>query len=243
MIVVATDDFEVYHEVVTELRDRGVQFTTLEPAAELPDDTTLVITTPSDSLDLPPAIERINADPTSPRKAVDAALAGERPDDARCIVGVDPGTDIGIAVLAGDDVVAAFQVPLTDAPNVIRREISDAVNPVVRVGNGARRQSARIIEALSDVRVELVDETGTTPHVGTGARGSGDILAAVNIARRSGDAVDHRTIEPTSGEIQVVKAASRERSAGNRTIPEALARQVAKGELTVEEALDQHQDG
>ena len=31
MIVVATEDFEVYHGVVTDLRERGVEFTTVEP--------------------------------------------------------------------------------------------------------------------------------------------------------------------------------------------------------------------
>jgi hypothetical protein len=31
--------------------------------------------------------------------------------------------------------------------------------------------------------VELVDETGATPYLGTGARGVRDILAAVNIAQ------------------------------------------------------------
>ena len=39
MIVVATADFEVYHGVVNELRDRGVTFTTLEPDEELPERT------------------------------------------------------------------------------------------------------------------------------------------------------------------------------------------------------------
>ena len=39
MIVVATEDFEVYHGVVGELRGRGVTFTTVEPGDELPDGT------------------------------------------------------------------------------------------------------------------------------------------------------------------------------------------------------------
>lgn len=31
MLVVATEDFEVYHELVTDLRGRDVPFTTVEP--------------------------------------------------------------------------------------------------------------------------------------------------------------------------------------------------------------------
>lgn len=37
MIAVATADFEVYHDVVEELRDRNVRFGTIEPGEELPD--------------------------------------------------------------------------------------------------------------------------------------------------------------------------------------------------------------
>ena len=44
MIVVATSDFEVYHGVVNELRDRSVDFTTIEPDDELPETADAVIT-------------------------------------------------------------------------------------------------------------------------------------------------------------------------------------------------------
>jgi hypothetical protein len=183
------------------------------------------------------------ATPGQPRRAVDEALARVRGTDGRIVVGIDPGDRPGIAVLAGDDVVAAFQVPIDDAAAVVEREIEGAVDPVVRIGDGARLQAGRIVDSLSDVRVELVDETGSTPHVGTGARGMGDVLAAVNIARREGDPVTAREVEPTAGELTAIKAASRERSVDNREITAALARRVAAGELTLEEALDVHREG
>ncbi|MFC6730516.1 hypothetical protein ACFQDG_17835, partial [Natronoarchaeum mannanilyticum] len=124
----------------------------------------------------------------------------------------------------------------------VRREVADAENPVVRVGDGARLESARIVDALDDVRVELVDETGTTPYLGTGARGMGDVLAAVNIARLEGEVIERREIEPTDGELQVIKNRSRERSSENRTIDEELARRVATGDLTLDEAIEEHGD-
>jgi hypothetical protein len=110
------------------------------------------------------------------------------------------------------------------------------------VGDGARRWSARLVESLADLPVELVDETGTTPSLGAGARGMGDVLAAVNIARTPGEAVDGRDIEPSAGEIGRVKAESRRRSDGAVTIDEALARRVALGEVTLDEALAEHRD-
>lgn len=245
VIVVATADFEVYHGVVTELRERDAAFTTVTPGDPLPDGTSVVVRTPADDdPDLPnDDVTVVIAEPDNPRGAADVALSAGRVGTGRRIVGIDPGERPGIAVLDGDDVVAAFQVPLADVPAVVAREVEGAPDPVVRVGDGARLRGARIIEALEEVRVELVDETGSTPHLGTGARGMGDILAAVNIARRDGDPVAARDVEPTAGELTAIKAASRERSTDNREISAALARRVAAGELSLEEALAEHRDG
>ncbi|WP_440007838.1 hypothetical protein [Halomicrococcus sp. SG-WS-1] len=251
MIVVATEDFELYHGVVNELRDRGVNFTTVEPGDDLPEGTRVLVTSADDDVGDestgdgagaadPTDYEVVVGDPDSPRRAVEEALALLRSGEGRIVIGVDPGTRPGIAVLSGDVVVAAFHVPLADAVATIREEVADAVDPVVRVGDGARLQSARIVQDLEDVTVELVDETGTTPYLGTGARGMGDVLAAANIARLEGETVEERDVEPTAGELGVIQRRSRERSPDNREIDEELARRVAAGELTIEEALDEH---
>ncbi|WP_224448998.1 hypothetical protein [Haloprofundus salilacus] len=244
MIVVATDDFELYHEAVSALRERGVTFTTVRLDDELPETTSVLVTAPDDPVtDLSPDVTHISTTADDVRKAVEEALAVLRGGGDRTVIGVDPGTRPGIAVLSGEMVVAAFQVPLSQAVDAIRREAGDAVDPLVRVGDGARLQSAQIVNDLEDVPVELVDETGTTPYLGTGARGMGDVLAAVNIARLEGDRVDSREIEPTPGELQVIKDRSRKRSAQNRSIDESLARRVAAGELSIDEALDEHRNG
>ncbi|MFB6252858.1 MAG: hypothetical protein ABEI27_14445 [Halobellus sp.] len=241
MIVVATDDFELYHDVVDELRDRGVSFTTQEPGKELPDGTQVVIRAPGDA-SVPADVEAVTAEADDTRRAVEEAVSMLRGGGGRTVVGVDPGTRPGIAVLNGETVVAAFQVPLTDAVETIRREVADAPDPVVRIGDGARLQGAQLVNELDDVTVELVDETGTTPYLGTGARGIGDVLAAVNIALISGEEVSSRTIEPTAGELQRIKDRSRRESEDERTIDEGLARRVAAGELSVTEALQTHRD-
>jgi hypothetical protein len=240
VIVVATADFEVYHDVVGELRDRGVTFTTVEPDDDLPEATTVVVTTAGEDVDGPQVVE---AEPDAPRRAVEAALASLRGGDGRTVVGVDPGRKPGVAVLAGGVVVAAFQVPASEAAAVVAEEVAGEADAVVRVGDGARREGAKIIGGLDDVRVELVDETGTTPYLGTGARGMGDVLAAVNIARSEGEPVSEREFEPTEGEIQRVQNRSRELSPDNREIDTALARRVARGELDVEAALAEHREG
>ena len=241
MIVVATEDFEVYHGVVAELRERGAAFTTVEPGNDLPERTRVLVAGEDDSVpDGLSEVELVRADSEDLRRAVDEALAVLR-DGGRTVVGIDPGENPGIAVLSGGTVVAAFQVPLDDADSVVETEIADAPDPVVRIGDGARLKGASLIDDL-DVPVELVDETGTTPYLGTGARGMGDVLAAVNIARLDGKRIRERTIEPTTGELDVIKTRSREQSGENREIDEELARRVAAGELTIEEALSEHRD-
>lgn len=243
MIVVATADFEVYHDVVAELRDRGVAFTTVEPGDELPERTSVVVVGPDDEVS-PGEATLVRVSSGESRRAVEEALATLR-GGGRTVIGVDPGERPGIAVLSGETVVAAFAVPLADAVATIERELEGAVDPVVRVGDGARLQGARIVDALDGVRVELVDETGTTPYLGQGTRGPGvgDVLAAVNIARLEGEPVTTRDVEPTAGEIQVVKNRSRERSPENRELTDRLARRVALGELALEEAMAEHREG
>jgi hypothetical protein len=248
VIVVATTDFELYHEAVVVLRDRGADFTTIEPGEPLPSRARVIITSPGDAdaldaVEVPAEVGRVVASGgDDARRAVEEALATVRGGGGRTVVGVDPGTRPGIAVLSGELVVAAFHVPLAEAVDVIRQEVDGEIDPLVRVGDGARLQGARLVNELDDVPVELVDETGTTPYLGTGARGTGDVLAAVNIARLDGERVDSREIQPTAGELERIKAESRQRSGGDRTIDEALARRVALGELDVDEALDEHAD-
>jgi hypothetical protein len=239
VIVVATENFEVYHGVVDELRDRGVRFTTVEPGDPMPEAARVAVVGPEDEH---PNIETVRADPENPRRAVDEALAILRGSDGRTVIGIDPGDKPGTAVLSGETVVAAFQVPADETAEVVAREIEDAGDPLVRIGDGARLEGAKIIEAIEDVPVELVDETGTTPYLGTGARGMGDVLAAVNIARLEGEVVQERDIEPTPGEIQRIKDRSRRESEAERTISERLARKVATGELSMAEALSKHRD-
>jgi hypothetical protein len=239
VIVVATEDFEVYHGVVNELRDRGVDFTTVEPDEKLPEGAAVLVTGSDADPDAP--IPVIRADPDDPRRAVDEALATLRGDGGRTVVGVDPGERPGIAVLVDDVVVAAFQVPESEAAAVVDREVADATDPLVRIGDGARLVGARVIDDI-EAPVELVDETGTTPYLGSGARGMGDVLAAVNIARTEGERVESREIEPTDGEIKRIKDRSRNASETNRAIDDALARRVATGDLSIEEALARHRE-
>lgn len=241
MIVVATDDFELYHDAVAELRDRGVEFTTAEVSGELPEETSVVLTGVDDGITVTPDIDVVRATGGEARSAVEEVIALLRGEGGRTIIGIDPGEQPGIAVLAGEMIVATFQVPPEDVAEIVHDEADSGVDPLVRIGDGARLIGARIIDDIEGVPIELVDETGTTPYLGVGTRGVADVLAAANIARMEGEQIDDREIDPTSGELKRIKERSRELSDENRTINSELAQAVAVGELTIREALDIHQ--
>lgn len=239
MLVVATEDFEVYHELVTDLRERDVPFTTVESGTELPSDTEVVMTADGERVDVPGGVTVIEATPGDPRAAVEAAVTALRGASGRTVVGIDPGERPGVAVLRGDVVVATFQVAPEDVAAVVHRETADTADPLVRIGDGARLVGARIVDDLA-VPVELVDETGTTPYLGAGTRGLGDVIAAVNIARIEGERIESREVDPTAGELTRIQDRSREAGETNRAIDAELARRVAHGDLTIGEALDEH---
>lgn len=242
MIVVATEDFELYHDILDELRMRELTFTTITPGESIPGSTSVILTGPEDEVTVGSDIPIISTDIDGAHEAIETAISHIRGASGHVVVGVDPGERPGIAVLRGGLVVSAFHVPFEHAVETIQAEVSDHPDAIVRIGNGARLKGAQLVNELDDIEVELVDETGTTPYLGTGARGAGDILAAVNIAHRRGDPIDTREIEPTPGELQRIQRRSRELSPTNRQIDAGLAESVAHGELTVEEALERHRE-
>ncbi len=239
MIVVATEDFELYHDLVNGLRQRQLEFTTIQVGQSVPADARVLVMGEDDPRPEEVDVPILRGSPDESRQLIDEAVERLSEIDGRTVVGVDPGSYPGIAVLRGNRVASAFQVPMEDAVARIEAEVGDDPNAIVRIGDGARLRGAKLINEL-DVPVELVDETGTTPYIGTGANGAGDLLAAVNIASRPGELVDNREIEPTRGELSSIKRNSRELSQENREITTDLARRVAAGELTLEEALERH---
>ncbi|MFB6254833.1 MAG: hypothetical protein ABEI06_09490 [Halobacteriaceae archaeon] len=236
MIVVSTTDFEIYHDVVQELDRRQVDFTTIQTADPIPEQAEVVITGADDELstDVPTVI----ADPSDPKRSVEEAILKIRNPQGQTRIGIDPGKQPGIAILVGDLVVSVYHVPVEQATEIVNGEIEQTVDPIVRIGDGARRQGAKLIDNIQGAPIELVDETGTTPHLGTGVRGLDDVLAAINIAQIEGERITDREITPTSGEIQAIKNESRRESEISQTISADLARKVAKGEITLQEALE-----
>jgi len=221
-----------------------LNFITLSSEETIPINVGAIITTESDCDKIDFDANRIIV-ARKPSAAVDRAqrlLNGVRKYD-KVIIGIDPGNYPGIAVIGDGMVISVHQVSISAVVKIVRDvlEKHPARHIVVRVGHGARLVRSRIVNTLLelDVRVELVDESFTTPHLGKGVRGqtTSDIVAAINIASLEGIPVRKQQIMPTKGEVRVIQEQSREKSNGRYTITRKLAQQVAQGELTLDEAI------
>jgi hypothetical protein len=162
----------------------------------------------------------------------------------RVVVGIDPGQEPGIAVVVDGIVAAVYRVPMDQVAEVVERIKQTYSDVLVKVGNGARLIRTQIVNNLvaQGSPVELVDESGTSPHLGRGTAGTviSDIVAAVNIALIEGTRVGHQDVSPSKGEIRIIQERSRKLSGGRTTIPRKLAERVAKGRMSIEEALFEH---
>lgn len=182
-----------------------------------------------------------------PQAILDKALSllfGE--DFEQIIIGIDPGKYPGVAVLGNSRTISVHHVSVGEVFPLIKRIMREYRNKkiIVRIGHGARLIRSQLVNGIIDLglTVEMVDETGTTPHLGKGVHGQviSDIIAAINIANLPGKNVGKQFIEPSPGEVRVVQESSREHSNGCSTIPRILARAVAKGELTLDQAVERH---
>ena len=138
MIVVATDDFRLYHAVVQELRDRGVVFTTVEPDESLPEGATVVITASNDcpeAGDEPPSdVEFVTADPDRPRVAVDQALAVLRGGGGRTIVGVAISGGKLVATIVGAVALLPLTVVRLGVPNSFAVPVGAFAGGIATIG-------------------------------------------------------------------------------------------------------------
>ncbi len=219
----------------------------LNPGHPIPAHVGVVITTENESEKIIFDRDKMIFADGKPHAALDKAhymLFGE--DIEQVIIGIDPGKYPGVAVLGNNKTVSVHHVSVGEVCPLVKRIMREYENKkiIIRIGHGARLIRSQLINGLLDLglEVEMVDETGTTPHLGKGVHGQviSDIIAAINIARLPGKNVGKQYIEPSLGEVRVIQESSREYSNGRLTIPRVLARRVAKGELTLDEAMERH---
>lgn len=238
---VLTEDFRLYHDLVTALKARDLPFESLSFHQRIPEHIGVVITSPAE-------FPRVKFRRKIALEDIDDAIAqaqrllqGKEEYD-EVVVGVDPGPRPGVAVVGDGAVVEERTAESPEAVakivGAILRNHPSLRRVTVRVGHGDRTNRNRIINALADqeVQVEIADEGGTTPEQRRDDRRN--IEAAREIAFIPGTkALRWYRLSPTEGEVKEVQRLSRIDSEGEITISRELAQKVAEGKLTMAEAI------
>jgi len=191
-ICVATSQARVYYSLVSRLRRAGLRFVSVVPGSSLPE-CTLILTTGAEAGPFGQRallVEELDSDPYVLKGQVLSRLDGGR---ETVLVGVDPGTRIGMAAYYGDtklefgtfdsaeDLCAKVVAFVTRVP---------AKRSLVRIGNGnptlATSLATSLMGKAPNAAIEMVDEAGTSAR-GVRMKGvQGDQMAAAKIAFRKG---------------------------------------------------------
>lgn len=234
---VLTEDFRLYHDLVGTLKARGVPFVSLSFGRRVPETVGAVLTSPAE-------VPRVRSARVVAVDDIDNAISRAlqllkgKSEWRELLIGVDPGHEPGVAVLGDGDVLDTYLAP---SPEAVRDRVRTALRTFpaehvrVRVGHGDPTNRNRILNVLAPegLRVEIVDEAGTTHRTP-----QPDLDAAVDIARTPGVRVQPPfEVRPTPGEVHEIQRRSRVQSGGQVTISSELADAVARGELTLDAAI------
>lgn len=153
------------------------------------------------------------------------------------MIGVDPGSVSGFAMVLGGRTIDSGTVSRPEDLYPLVSSAMDAVSPsraVLRIGHGDpvnRDRCTRSLFSLMD-EVQVVDESRTS-----GKSPSDHIAAAETIARCEGETLHViPDIRHSPGSLREIQRVSRQLS-GDVTITTSLAEDVAHGRLSMEEAI------
>jgi len=194
VIRVATGDSGAYYSIVSRLKQTDLEFVSvsLSDASRVRGEP--VITTRNESRDVGGvafAIEDLSENPLVMKGQILSRFLDE--SKKVLLVGIDPGSRIGMAVFYGGHELGVLTTNSTEGlvgmlSEVVRNIRHSAV--LVKVGDGDPRSAVRIAnritESLPSVRVEIVDESGTSLGRRRASRATRDQQAAVKIAFRKG---------------------------------------------------------
>lgn len=253
-IGVLTSDFALYHDAIRALREADLAFVSLAFGSAPDPSVGVVLTSWRDAVagSLPPALpvvavgldEKGQEDLAGAISQAVRVLEGVRAY-GDLVIGIDPGQRPGVALVADGRLVHASQVYRVAAAAERVRELlaqSPHRTALVRIGDGAPRERDEIVADLwalreEGVRLEVVDESGTTPPAGK-LPWPADVAAAIAIARTAGvNARWPRRRRVALGHVRDVQRLSRIQSEGQFTISRQSAERVVRGESTLDEEV------
>jgi hypothetical protein len=202
-IAVATVSGKAYYLIVDRLKERNLPFLSVLPNEPIPTEIKVVITTEKEKPQVQHEKTLAYEEETDLETLINEAvhIAEGREHFQRIVVGVDPGEVLGLAVLADGRVIETANcfslIETVEKIKSVIRGLGAANIPsiAVKIGDGVPTIKESLLRALDNelppkVNLESVSEAGTnrfmtkTKH----RRGLRDIVSAIRIAGRSGQA-------------------------------------------------------
>ena len=202
---IITSSGRAYYKLSTELKKRKIEFLSLTPDEAIPMSVRVIVTTDPDKnkIDHPRVfVYDANEDAAPVIESVIQAIRGKDRYE-KLVLGVDPGKRFGLAIMGDCSVVRTTLLSSTEeAAKAIVEAVNriDAVEKIVKIGNGAPASQSRLIELLDgdlplNVVIESVEERGTTRHATNlpfEKKRVRDVNSAIQISLREGHRLNRR---------------------------------------------------
>jgi hypothetical protein len=201
-VAVATVRGRPYYNITCALRLMELQFDSLSPEEAAVSNAKVIITTQDEAgIVNTKGIVMIDTElekyPAIAKAKIVRSIMGERAIDDQLIIGIDPGSRIGISAIYLHHEIASAVVESSpqDAINQVAAMLGgiESRKKVVKIGDGNIAMANQIARMLKmkfkdGISVEIVDEHGTSSPQNTDAnrRGARDRSSARTIAFRSG---------------------------------------------------------
>ena len=196
-IIVATVSGREYYRIVNVLKDAGLQFDSMIPEDVVFSDENLIITTKNEANIINSenilVFSEANFYPTLFKARIFKTILGHYEDDV-LIIGVDPGFRIGIFIsYHHTELQRIVQTSPSEAIRFITIVLNgiEAKHKILRIGDGHASIAYCIAHGIKSkfndaVRIELVDEFGTSRKTPSNRRGIRDESSAKKIALKRG---------------------------------------------------------
>jgi hypothetical protein len=201
-VAVATVRGRPYYNITCALRLMELQFDSLSPQEAAVSNAKVIITTQDEAgIVNTKGIVMIDTElekyPAIAKAKILRSIIGERMIDDQLIIGIDPGSRIGISAIYLHHEIASAVVESStqDAINQVAAMLGgiESRKKVVKIGDGniaMANQIARILKMKfkDGISIEIVDEHGTSlpQNIDANRRGARDRSSARTIAFRSG---------------------------------------------------------
>jgi hypothetical protein len=174
VIGVLTEDVRLYYDIISLLKDKGLEFRLLNFNEPVPHNVGVVLTSEVE-------MEKIDYEPKIAVKNIELGIRQARlalwglDNSSTVTVGVDPGPQPGIAVLCGGRIIETLRAPSPErAAEIIIAVLDDYAfaSATLKIGHGSPEHRDRVLAFVSNYfdKVEVIDESKTskkshTPHI------------------------------------------------------------------------------